>query len=553
MRDGARHRGLSAVRVVVLVAFGLAAAAPVGAETLTYVLTPRFGEGRLDVKLTWQTGNRERSALRIAPRWGQVDDVPALLRRITIAGAKVERDNTLWILTHRPDETLVCQYAVEAGHAAFDRWELAYHPITAKTYFHGVGNAFLLVPYPPAGGPAQYETLVRWELPDGYSAACSWGAGRTIGATMAPEDLARSSYLAGDIVTRSVPRDGRQIGVAMVDRFDFSADELLGLTTRIVNAQCRFMLEDSFPDFVITALPVGPAVKGNGARIAGSGLYNGFSLYMAPQSRLDDAFEHLFAHELFHYWNGGVLAAEAPERAVYWFVEGFTDYYSLRILHESKVWGSVTYAKWINKHLREYAFNPAARASNAEIDRDYWEKRRTVGEVAYQRGLALGLRWNYLARRNGVSDGLDKLIHALVDRGRTGLAISNPRLRSAGIETLGAWLGPEFDRYVTQAEPVDVPPEALEPALVGRLQDVFEYELGFDRAASIERRRISGLLRGSEAERAGVRAGDAMLAWNIHNDTDQEITLTVTRDGQRQELHYYPRGERRRAVQFRPR
>ncbi|MBI5864196.1 MAG: hypothetical protein HZB38_06790, partial [Planctomycetes bacterium] len=36
------------------------------AETLMYTLTPRFGEGRIRVELTWETGQRSASVLSVA-------------------------------------------------------------------------------------------------------------------------------------------------------------------------------------------------------------------------------------------------------------------------------------------------------------------------------------------------------------------------------------------------------------------------------------------------------------------------------------------------------
>ena len=122
---------------------------------------------------------------------------------------------------------------------------------------------------------------------------------------------------------------------------------------------------------------------------------------------------------------------------MYWFSEGLSDYYALRILFESGRWSAGKYAKWINKHIAEYQHNPARNADNDAIRRGYWSKRNTVGEVAYQRGLLLGLRWHKLARDNGQRDGLDRLFKTLVQRARTrGFKLSNAKIRRAGVELL---------------------------------------------------------------------------------------------------------------------
>ena len=135
---------------------------------------------------------------------------------------------------------------------------------------------------------------------------------------------------------------------------------------------------------------MGEAVKAGDTRLSGMGLYRSFALMAAPGSELTDAFEHLFAHELFHHWNGGVLQAKQPDKLAYWFIEGFTDYYSLRILHESGYWQPKVYAKWTNRHLREYDENPAQNASNQDILERYWQERDTVRRGALSARLAAG-------------------------------------------------------------------------------------------------------------------------------------------------------------------
>ena len=543
------RRGLGLRLLVAALAVAGAASAR-ATETLHYILEPKFGEGRLHVDLTWETGQRTQSALRVSEQVGPIDDVPAMLRDVRCSRS-YRRQGAIWVMEHRAGETLRCTYDVVPGRQEFDAWEYMHAPITTAEFFHGLGNAFLMVPNTGPGVPEEFEVVVRWRLPAGYQAVCSWGSGRSVGARMRARDLRHSVYLAGKLARTTVAEGGREVTVALVDRFGFTVEDFAAMTAAIIGQQCAFMGESNFPDFVVTAIPVGQPVKAGDARLAGSGLYNSFALFVAPEARLDDAVEHLFAHELFHYWNGRVLEAEQPERLVYWFIEGFTDYYALRLLYESGRWEAKTYAKWINRHVREYYLNPALNATNEEIERDYWNKRGTVGEVAYQRGLLLGLRWHRLARQKGVSEGVDRLMRTLVNRGREGgLRAANPVIRQVGVETLGAWFADEFDRYVTRAETIELPADVLAPRLVGRLTEVYAYELGFDRERSLKERAVRGLVGGSAAERAGLREGDRLVGWTLQNDPDVPTRLQVQRGERVETITYYPRGQKRSVVQF---
>lgn len=536
-------------------AIGTWTAVTAHAETLTYVLTPEPGQGRIRVALTWQTAGRSASRLCVSPHWGTVADVPALLKDMKFAGTTgVRPDKACWQLTHNRGAELQCTYTVDPGRKLFD-WNSTHHPIATQRFFHGLGNAFLVTPAQGGGQPEDYEVLVRWKLPAEWQAVCSWGAGPSVGARLKPDDVRQSVYLAGRFETyRTRVPDADELTIALVDDFAFSAAEFAERAAGIIADQCTFMRESAFPPFLITAIPVGEPVKSGDLHIVGMGLYHSFALCISPQATLTDGVEHLFAHELFHTWNGRLLQAEEPEELVYWFSEGFTDYYALRILYESGRWPADVYARWINRHLREYQANPARNATNEQIRAGYWKERNTVGEAPYQRGLLLGLRWHKLAQDHGVRDGVDALLRKLVERARQGsFRISNDALREEGRAVLGEWFTPEFDRYVKKAETVEVPKDALAPAFVGRLEPVFDYVLGFDRERSLREQRVRRLVANSAAAKAGLREGDELMGWDIPAEPGDEVQLQVLRAGQLKSISYFPRGSRRDVLQFKAR
>lgn len=544
-----RPRGGIHFLMVVLLLLGTTGVA--SAEMLAYTLRPDPDEGVLQVELRWETSARTRSYLAVSPRWGNIQDVSALLRGVRCEGGTLAQRGSKFAVRHGRNATLRLRYTVEPGKREF-AWDTTYYPITTERFFCGMGNAFLLVPLTGEGLPGSYSVTLRWALPAGWKAACSWGVGPHIGDRVAPADLRHSVYLAGELETKTVERGGLSISVAMVDRFRFDIDAFAAMAASIVAAQNNFMGETRFPPFVVTAIPVGEAVKRGDARLSGSGLYRSFALYVAPRAELTDAVEHLFAHELFHYWNGRILGAEQPEKLCYWFTEGFTDYYALRILFESGYWDAEQYAKWVNRHLREYHRNPAKNVSNARIAADYWKERDTVGEVPYQRGHMLALRWHALAQERG-GGSLDQFFKTLVERGRTqGLALTNERIKQAGRELLGSWFTEEFARYVEEAKTVVVPEDALRPALRGDYAFVYEYELGFDRERSLRRSRVEGLVKGSAAARAGLREGDELLGYRIYGEVDKQIELQVLRGETIKTIRYYPRGDRMQVLQFAP-
>ncbi len=545
------RRGL--LRPLVIAIGGILSAMPTAAETLTYTVTPNPATGHTRVELTWQTQGRERSTLCVASRWGMIASVRGLLDDLVIEGAvRVDRDRDCWIVRHRPGARLNVRYIVSPGERRL-AWDTFQLPVATRKYFAAVGNTFLVAPGPGGTQPGTYEVMLRWDLPEDWAAVCSWAPGAHVGARLTSHDLRHSIYYAGELETTTVDvSNGRELTVTLVDEFDFDVNAFAEMAADIIADQCAAMSEREFPPFVVAAVPVGEHAEAGRIQLNGSGLYQSFVLYISPGAKLTEAVEHLFAHEVFHHWNGQLLPAAEPQGDVLWFTEGFTDYYALRILYESGRWAPRVYAKWINRHLREYDANPAQNATNGEIRDGYWRERNTIGEVPYQRGLLLGLRWHFLAREHGASNGIDRLFQALLKRGReSGFEVTNAAVRRMGVELLGEWFGKEFDRYVVRADTVELPMDVLEPRLEGATRPVYEFALGFDRDRSLRDQRVRGLVAKSAAAKAGLREGDEMLGWELHGDADRKITLQVRRGNRVREISYYPRGERRFVTQFR--
>ncbi len=537
-----------------LVAAAVAAAHAAEPESLTYILRPDPAAGRIRIELTWRTAGREDSPLGFTPRWGNAGDIEPLLGDVQFDGAIVAgRERGAWTLHHRREAAIRVTYVVEPPGPTLT-WARSHVPVVTADYFHGIGHTLLLTPLPGRGLPATYEVLLRWDVPRDWTALCSWAVGRAVGDRLRPDDLRHSAYVAGRLHTRdrNVPGVG-PLTVAVPARLAFPTADFVELAAGLIRDQCRFMQESAFPPFTVLVVPVEEPLPRGTTSLSGTGLYQSLVLFVPPETRLGDSLEHLFAHELLHYWNGGVLAAEEPDALVYWFIEGFTDYFALRILFESGRWNAATYAKWLNRHLRAYHTNPARNATNAEIQARFWQDRDTVGEVPYQRGLLLGLRWQAVARQRGIEDGVGRLFRHLLAKARAGdFRLNNDRIRAAGQTVLGEWFTAEFDRYVVAAETVQVPPDALAPALTGAVRKVYEFQLGFDREASLATQRVIGLVGGSAAAKAGLREGDALVGWDIHGEADKEIRLQVRRGDKLHTIRYFPRGAAVEILQFAP-
>jgi S1-C subfamily serine protease len=73
------------------------------------------------------------------------------------------------------------------------------------------------------------------------------------------------------------------------------------------------------------------------------------------------------------------------------------------------------------------------------------------------------------------------------------------------------------------------------------------YQLGYNQKRAAVAGIVEGLIPGSEADKAGIREGDAIVL-RTHTDgaqrePDMKITVKITRDGNTFPITYLPRGE----------
>ena len=63
------------------------------------------------------------------------------------------------------------------------------------------------------------------------------------------------------------------------------------------------------------------------------------------------------------------------EAAHYWLSEGFTDFYTGRMLVRQGLWTPAQFAEDLNNTLRAYAESPVRAAPNARILADFWREQ----------------------------------------------------------------------------------------------------------------------------------------------------------------------------------
>jgi predicted metalloprotease with PDZ domain len=364
------------------------------------------------------------------------------------------------------------------------------------------------------------------------------------------DDFRQAVFLAGDLWIDSRTVHGRPISIAIAGHeFAFDEREFATLAAKIVEAERAYFDDWDVPHYLISLIPVGKKEAGR-TSLGGTGLTHSFATFMLPGMELKagsrDALlvQHLLAHEMFHEWNGRIVRRVQPEQLVYWFSEGFTEFFARRILYRAGRLSVDQYAQDADDSLARYMLSTVRNAPDQRIVDEFW-KDRAVADLPYRRGDVVAMMLDHAIREHSHgAQSLDDLMREIVARGRTGTRVDNALL-FADIER---WTDADFAarvrRIVVDGETAELDAGTFEPCLALRMEPLGPYELGFDFEAS----RMSGVVEGvpesSRAFAAGLRAGQKLRACSIHgNEVEVPVVVEVLDGGLRRKLSWLPQGE----------
>ena len=551
------------------------AAAPSGAGVISYTFALQPGAPprvRVTLRVTGEADGSSR--LAIAPDWGGVENCERFVHDLAVHDAAGHACGVVsdaaaphgWNVSHEPGAALVASYELRPSPtdplAAFGTH---YEPVVRPEFFQLIGQTGLIYPEWLEDAPA-HEVDIRctWEgfRESGWTVVSSFdGTAGARGRTL--PDFRHAMFLAaapGSVRVQDRDIPGGKLRVAIVeDDWGFNDTELIDLVARIVTVEREFVGDFEDPYFLVTVAPTGPRATPQSISMGGTGLTNCFALFMAPgttvapESAHRRAVLHLLAHEYFHTWNGGKITTADPEELVYWFSEGFTDFYAARLLHRA---GLVSSAEWLdrtNETLRNLWLSPVATAPAETIRREFWS-RREVQQLPYNRGEVVALMLDEEIRRvSGGRQSLDDFFRELLREARGGEKAQTDSLLARVERWTSRGFAADLRDIVVDGVLPSPPARTSDPAAVRIDADTYRYDPGFDVDTSLQTRIASGVREGSAAYAAGLRDGQALVGFSVHHgNPDRQIELKIKEGEQPRSVVYFPRGEPIRMPRYQP-
>jgi predicted metalloprotease with PDZ domain len=433
------------------------ASLPAADKPTAYTLSPQMQRDALraiSVEVRMTADPSGRTPIDLPDQFAGVTGHYKRLSAMKVQGGTVSHlDGKTLVIASKPAAGLTIRYTV---HGAFELADpttkdqnLYAGSVVRPTWFEALGEFFIIQPQGRDNEPAR----LAWRgWPQKWLVASSED---NRDSTL--DDIVEATYLAGsDINVRTLPIAGGTLRVASHGTFDWSVDDYAERLAKLISAQRDFW-DERLGDYMVTLVALDPS-PGNHSS-GGTGRRHGFVQYIGPGIP-DSVLLRTIAHEHTHNWipNRVGVMPENDERALYWFSEGFTDFYGARTLLRSGLWTPQQFIDDLSLALNRLAESSVRNVQNSQITKDFWGNRE-IQQLPYDRGRLFAHLLDYELKRAG-KPGLDAVMFAMRDRWRAASDNDKPPFEDnlfAVLDASGFDVRRLVARYIENGETIKLP------------------------------------------------------------------------------------------------
>jgi predicted metalloprotease with PDZ domain len=392
-----------------------------------------------------------------------------------------------------------------------------------------IGSHLLMLPRTKAA----YRVAFKWDLSamaTAVSATSSFGDGDFTLPAGPLGRLSEAFYMAGTI--KRVPADRKGAFAAVR-----TGDPGMDLTPSLLWAQqlygwmSRFFGDPHEPYYRIFMRYNPASNAGGGTAVPHSFLWTWGDGVQAEQLK------PLLGHEMTHTWTASGIGK--------WYSEGDAVYYQARLPWLAGQLTTEQYLRDINLTAARYYTNEWSHYSDQQVMAKYWEDARTI-VIPYDRGaLYHAVLEGKIRKVSGGKRSVDELVREVADRNRKGLTTTEADWTAMVRKALGDE-GVAITKAMMAGEIMVPDSDAYGPCFRRVAAKIRRYEPGYDQMIAKNQNLVKNLVAGSEAAKAGVREGDAIV---LRTNTDGHqrdpammLTVQITRDGKTFPITYLPRG-----------
>lgn len=461
------------------------------------------------------------SRLLLPNEWGGQKELYKKIYDLECSAYSIQNTEYPYIkkIRHKPNDLIKIKYKVQLYTEQISR-ENYHRPLGAPSYFFGVGYGLFII---PQNNTRQGNVTLNWnKLPAHWSIANSFGSNqRQQKLSTQLSNLQSGVFLGGDFNLLQCGTASNPICIAMKGTWPFSNQEFISLVEKIINSQRDFWNDHNFPNYLISVMPMDDENA-----MVGTALTNAFALFLGKLKNTQDNYiqllTSLISHEHFHTWNGCKMHSTEPSGSMYWFSEGFTEYYSAKLNYHYGIIDIEKYIEHINMMLADYFSSPVHNERNDRIVKDFWNNS-DVQRLPYARGFTLALYLDLKIQSN--SSGLHSLDNLMYDLQKTTEAKNGLFSKSDLLSLFTKYLTSDdivqLDRYIIHGDSVPLHPTLLQNQYHVEWTDL----VGFDLQRSLAAHVIQGLKPNSTPAKAGVKNGMKLVKWS-KKGTKVQLTIS---------------------------
>ncbi len=348
---------------------------------------------------------------------------------------------------------------------------------------------------------------------------------------------------------------------------DASVARLLDATKTIVETEALLFGGDVPHDGYTFVLHLSPRARGGLEHMASSSLIAPETAFDSREGFLD--LLSLISHEYFHLWNVKRIRPEGlfPYRyeeenytRLLWWFEGATSYFDWRVLRLAKLCTVDEYLDHLASEIAYVEATPGRLVHPLEAASfDAWIKLYRPDENSpnstvsyYRKGELVNALFDLeIRKRSEGRSSLDAvLLHLWKQFGARSVPVPEDGMQRIFEEATGLALGDLFDAFVRSARELDVDGALRHAGLVVERAPRGEStaSLGIRIRPDAGRVFVTAAFRGAAAQRAGIEAGDEILAVSgkrVEGNLDAALAgkhagdvvpVLVTRDGRVQSI-----------------
>ncbi len=520
------------------------------------IRAPRADDPCVRLCLRAQADEDGRCALEQKGHWAGTEDSSGDLKEVRAQGED-GRELVLeaaghgrWTVAAHPRETIRVSWSIpKNGVLQSTVHQDHYRAALTDELFHAIGFHLWIAPVALASDKP-VRIALDWRGFDeiGWTCVSSFGTAAHLLLERPLDEFRGAVFLAGRYALHERSIRGRRLVVALPEQGLVAADGAFAdLCARVVETQRAFFEDWNYPFYLISAVPTLPADPRSHS-MGGTGLVDSFALFLQQGTDLGSRAPirpqilHVLAHEMFHNWCGHGTPVREPEELCYWFSEGFTDFFTRRLLLRAGLTTPAEYAASLQQSLREYAQNPQRNCSNEQIRAGFWKERET-GEMPYRRGDLVAARLDFGIRtKTAGRQSLDDFLREAVELGRRREQLDVETLLARIERWTNAGLAAELRAVIVDGATLELPADSFAPCLSIEPESVPSYALGFDFEATRKSNLITGVVPGSTAEKAGLADGQQLAAFMDEKRADRPVHVLVLVDGSQKDISYLPQG-----------